>query len=248
MGAYGWEVFVIAAGAAIFAGVSKGGFGSGAAFLGAAILAIFVAPGVALGIMLPILLVIDAATLRPYWRQWDWVGARTLLLSGVPGVLAGAMLFAVADANVFRFIIGIVSLGFVAWRMWPARMHLVRAMPAWAGVSLGALAGFTSYVSHAGGPVVAVYLLAKGMNKTRYQATTVLVFGVMNLLKAGLYGAQGLFTSATLTLSLWLVPFALLGAWLGVKAHRLIPERWFFGLTYAVLVLTGLRLIHIALT
>jgi uncharacterized membrane protein YfcA len=55
--------------AALFAGVSKGGFGSGAAFAGAAILATVIPPGAALGIMLPILMLIDLVTLPPYWKN-----------------------------------------------------------------------------------------------------------------------------------------------------------------------------------
>ncbi len=248
MAGFGWEVIAIGASAALFAGISKGGFGSGAAFLGAAILALFVPPGQALGIMLPLLLVIDAATLRPYWRQWDSAGAKQLLLGALPGVLLGAGLYQVADADVFRLIIGLVCVLFVAWRVWPGQaVARSESMPGWAGAVLGALAGFTSYVSHAGGPAVAVYLLSKGIGKTRYQATTVLVFGVLNVVKAGLYGAQGLFTPATLWLDLWLVPFALAGAWLGVVLHRRVAESWFFGITYVVLVLTGLRLIQVAL-
>jgi len=43
------------------------------------------------------------------------------------------------------------------------------------------------------------------------------------------------------------VPFALAGAWLGVVLHRRVAESWFFGITYVVLVLTGLRLIQVAL-
>ena len=46
--------------------------------------------------------------------------------------------------------------------------------------------------------------------------------------------------------SIVLAPFALVGAWIGVKAHQLVPERLFFGLTYVLLVLTGVRLIWIA--
>jgi len=44
-----WVLFATGAIAALFAGVSKGGFGSGAAFAGAAILALVVPPGMALG-------------------------------------------------------------------------------------------------------------------------------------------------------------------------------------------------------
>ena len=41
---------------------------------------------------------------------------------------------------------------------------------------------------------------------------------------------------------------ALLGAWLGVKAHRLVPERAFFALTYVLLSATGVKLISDGLT
>ena len=47
--------------------------------------------------------------------------------------------------------------------------------------------------------------------------------------------------------SLLLAPFALLGAWIGVKAHHLVPERLFFALTYVLLVVTGVRLIWVAI-
>ena len=58
--------FAIAGAAVTFAGISKGGFGSGAAFAAAAILALVVEPAMALGIMLPLLMLIDFATLKPY--------------------------------------------------------------------------------------------------------------------------------------------------------------------------------------
>ena len=42
---------------------------------------------------------------------------------------------------------------------------------------------------------------------------------------------------------LYLSPFALIGVWLGVKAHHRIPERAFFRLTYGLLTITGGKLI-----
>jgi uncharacterized membrane protein YfcA len=46
----------------------------------------------------------------------------------------------------------------------------------------------------------------------------------------------------------FLAPVAILGAWLGVKAHYLVPERAFFALTYVLLTVTGIKLIWDALT
>jgi uncharacterized membrane protein YfcA len=116
-------------------------------------------------------------------------------------------------------------------------------LPGWSGVLAGLVAGFTSFVSHAGGPPAAVYLLSRGLDKTRYQATTVLMFFVFNIVKAVPYGMLGLFTRETLMIDLILAPFALLGAWIGVRAHRIMPERAFFAVTYVLLTITGIKLI-----
>lgn len=244
-------VFAVAVPAVIFAGISKGGFGSGAAFAAAAILALAVPPGQALGIMLPLLMVIDAATLRPYWRRWSWPDARLLILGGVPGVALGAALYRVAEPDLFRVLIGAISLGFVAWQA-GLRTRLIRArtrpVPAWAGALAGLVTGFTSFVSHAGGPPAAIYLLSRGLGKTGYQATTVLLFWMINIVKFVPYAVLGIFSVQTFLVDLVLAPFALLGAWLGVRAHRIVPERLFFAITYILLSVTGTKLIWDGLT
>lgn len=245
------EFFAIAGPAVLFAGISKGGFGSGAAFAAAAILALVVEPGLALGVMLPLLMLIDVATLRPYWRKWSWPDARVLILGGVPGVALGAALYSVADADLFRLLIGGISIGFVGWQVAQAR-GLIRPfqnrLPVWAGWIAGSVAGFTSFVSHAGGPPAAVYLLSQRLSKTEFQATTVLLFWAVNIVKFVPYAFLGLFTLETLKANIVLAPFALLGAWLGVKAHHLVPEWLFFRITYILLVVTGSKLIWDALT
>jgi len=243
--------FCVAGPAVIFAGISKGGFGSGAAFAAASVLAVVVEPGLALGVMLPLLMLIDFATLKPYWRKWAPQEVRLLILGGLPGVFLGAAFYRVADDNVLRLIIGSISIGFVVWRVGLTRglIPIVRkGMPAWAGALAGTVAGFTSFISHAGGPPAAVYLLSRDMGKTEYQASTVLVFWVLNIAKAIPYAFLGIFTIDTLKADLALIPFALFGAWLGVRAHYLVPERLFFAVTYVLLLATGTKLIWDGLT
>ena len=75
-----------------------------------------------------------------------------------------------------------------------------------------------------------------------------LVFWFVNLVKAVPYAMIGLFTQETLVLDLWLAPFAVVGALLGVRAHHLVPERTFFRITYVLLIFTGTKLIWDALT
>ena len=248
---FGWQFFVVGIPAIIFGGVSKAGFGSGAAFVAGAILALVVPPGLALGIVLPLFMLVDAATLKPYWGQWHWPSAKGLMIGAVPGCIIAAWLYAVVDADVFRLLIGLICLGFVAFQLsralgWLNVGRMAFSNPvAW---TAGLVSGFTSFVSHAGGPPAAVFLLSQGLSKTAYQATTVVVFWAVNWMKAVPYAFLGIFSWDSALGSMMLAPFALLGAWIGLKAHHIVPERAFFALTYILLVVTGLRLIWMAMT
>ncbi len=244
--------FLVAAiGGVLVAGISKGGFGGGGSFVATPILAAVIDPGLALGVMLPLLMVMDAAGLRAYWRQWSGAVSWRLILGGVPGLVLAVAVWRLADPDLFRLLIGLIALWFVAGQMGRAQgwwRPRTRPLPPSVGYGVGVAAGFTSFVAHAGGPAALVYLLSQGLTKLQFQATTVAVFAVYNLLKAGIYGGLGIFTAQTLTLSLWLAPVALVGVLLGVRAHRAIPEAAFFGLTYLLLTGAGAKLIWDALT
>lgn len=243
--------FALAIPAVIFAGISKGGFGSGAAFAAGSILVIAYPPAVTLGLLLPLLMLIDVANLRPYWRKWSWEDCKLVILGGVPGVALGAWLLAVAPADVIRFLIGLVSLLFVAWQLSKERGWVrdpQRRLGRGVGLTTGVAAGFTSFVSHAGGPPVAVYLLSQKLDKLAYQASTVLIFWAINLMKFGPYAALGAFTRDTWIGFALLAPFALLGSWAGVRLHHMIPAWLFFRITYVLLTVTGTKLIWDALT
>ena len=244
-------VMAVAVPAVIFAGVSKGGFGSGAAFAAAPILALAIDPRMAVGLLLPLLMLIDVFTLKSFWKQWHGPSALALALGSLPGIALAIWLFQVADADTFRLLIGAIAILFVVYQLARSRGWLTLPdrpyNPVTGGVA-GAVAGFTSFISHAGGPPVAVFLLAQGMGKTMYQATSVIVFWAINLFKFVPYAALGIVTRETVGLDLWLAPAAIFGAWLGVKAHHVVPERPFFALTYVLLLLTGTKLIWDALT
>ena len=240
--------FAMAIPAVVFAGISKAGFGSGAAFAAAPFLALIVEPDVAIGLMLPLLMLVDAVTLRPYWGAWHWPSARLLIAGGLPGVMLGALFWQSANPDVLKFFIGAIALGFVAFQLLGPGLRLRDDAGPVAGLIAGVTAGFTSFVSHAGGPPAAVYLLSRGLSKTEFQATTVLLFWAINIAKAVPYAFLGIFTAQTLLAGLYLAPAALIGAWIGVAAHRAIPERVFFAVTYVFLTITGGKLIWDALT
>ncbi|TMV82472.1 sulfite exporter TauE/SafE family protein, partial [Thioclava sp. BHET1] len=105
--------FALAIPAVIFAGVSKGGFGSGAAFAATPILALILTPGQAVGLMLPLLMMMDLTNIGPYWGKWDSEAVKLMLIGSIPGVAIAAACYHLANPDVFRLLIGLISIGFV---------------------------------------------------------------------------------------------------------------------------------------
>lgn len=243
--------YLAAVPAVVFAGISKGGFGSGAAFAASSILALLIDPATAVALLLPLLMLMDVSALPPFWRQWNTRDTLRLSVGSVPGVALGAAVFSVANADLIRVVIGLISIGFVIFQAarayWPPADR-AEPLGLFASLIAGTVAGFTSFVAHAGGPPAAIYLLAQGRGKTEYQATTVIVFWIINLLKAAFFTALGLFSAHLIWASITLAPAAILGVWIGVRAHKTISERAFFRVTYVLLTVTGSKLIFDALT
>lgn len=243
--------FALAVPAVLFAGISKGGFGGGAAFAATPFLALAMEPAQAVGLMLPLLMLMDVSALKPYWKKWSWPNAKMLILGGVPGVLSGAALYKAADPDFFRVLIGLVAVGFVLFQFARGQGWIaVREKPfssAAAGF-WGILTGFTSFISHAGGPPASIQLLSQNLSKTSYQATTVVTFWAINALKFIPYFLLGFFTVQTAIADLVLAPVAFIGVMIGVYAHRLVPETLFFKVTYVFLLVTGSKLIFDGLT
>jgi hypothetical protein len=232
--------------AVLLAGISKGGFGSGGAFAATPLLALMIGPNAAIGIMLVLLIIMDATGLVAYWRKWSWPNARALMIGAVPGALIGMMVFAWTSPGAIRLLIGCIALAFVAFQIarkrgWaPDRNRPFNPIRAgfW-----GMVTGFSSFVSHAGGPPTAIQLLGQKLDKSTYQATTVLIFWWVNLIKAPPYYALGLFGGGNFTTALWLAPVAILGMVLGVVAHKHVSDLWFFRLIYTLLTITGTKLV-----
>ena len=108
--------FAFAAPAVLLAGISKGGYGSGAAFAATPILALILEPAQALGQTLSRLMLMDIGALRPYWKRWDWPSCRAPILGAIPGIMLESGFFRVANPGVIRFLIGFLAVAFLCCR------------------------------------------------------------------------------------------------------------------------------------
>jgi uncharacterized membrane protein YfcA len=203
-----------------------------------------VSPIEAAAIMAPLLCAMDVFGLRSYWGTWQ----RRLTLLMIPGAFVGmalaALTFGTIDEASLRIFIGGIALVF-ALHYWLQRVvPLTRLpMPTWLGPIAGAVSGFTSFIAHAGGPPVQVFLLAQRLDKTLYVGTTVVFFTVINYVKLVPYAGLGLFTWSNLATALVLAPLAPLGMWLGFRLHNRVPQELFYKLCYGFLVIVGAKLV-----
>jgi uncharacterized membrane protein YfcA len=168
-----------------------------------------------------------------------------LIPAAMVGIAVGTATFHLLEPDAIRLIIGGIALGFTAnWAWKKVRRHNPPAV----GHSLpkgglwGAVAGFTSFVAHAGGPPLNVYLLPLKLDKTVYQATTVIFFTAVNYVKLVPYAWLGQLSTGNLGTALVLMPLAPLGIWIGVWAHDRVREDVFYVAVYLFLALTGAKL------
>jgi uncharacterized membrane protein YfcA len=144
-----------------------------------------------------------------------------------------------------RVGVGLISVGFVAlyWRRrYAAGPGGGTAASTAAGVFWGALAGYTSFVAHAGGPPFQVYVLPRRLSPESYAGTNTLFFAVTNAVKVIPYLALGQFSPENLGTSAVLVPAAIAATFVGVWLVRRIDASRFYTIIYGLSFGVGLKL------
>jgi len=237
--------YAVAIPAVLIFGVAKGGFGGGLGVLSVPLLTMVISPLQAAAILLPILCLMDLLTLWAYRGRWDWPELHVLLPGALLGIGLGTLLFGYLSPDVTKLIVGLIALSFALHRWLDRRPPAERpAASRMMGVVGGAGGGFTSFIAHAGGPPVAMYLLRRPLDRTEFMATTAVYFAVVNYVKLVPYAWLGQLSVDNLLQSLILAPLAPIGVATGVWLHRRVSDRFFFRLAYILLFLVGLKLIR----
>ena len=108
----------------------------------------------------------------------------------------------------------------------------------------GAIAGFTSFVSHSGAPPYQMYVLPQRLEKMVYAGTSTIVFAIINLLKLPPYWFLGQVNLGSLETALLLSPLAIIGAFAGYRLTLILPEKIFFRIVEVALFLVSLKLVY----
>ncbi len=234
----------VAAPAVLTAGISKAGFGGGLGVVAVPLMALVISPVQAAAILLPILCFMDILGLIAYRRTADFRNLFIMIPGALGGIALGTFTFEYFNDDLIRLIIGTIAVAFTLQKILDARpKHSAPGPSLSRGTVWSMLAGFTSFVAHAGGPPLQFYLLPQRLDKSVYVGTTVWFFLVINYVKLIPYGFLGQLSFSNLTTAAALLPLAPLGIWIGLRLHRIVSDTSFYRFAYAFLLLTGAKLI-----
>ena len=246
LSAVDWSVLVVAALLVGFAKTAIGGVGT----VSVALFATVLPARESTGALLPLLLLGDVVAVLAYRRHADWRALIRLIPSVAAGILVGVAFVAWVDDEVMRRTIGAVLLGLLAVHLvqrWRARKGRGRdeagAGRRPAALGFGLLAGFTTMVANAGGPVMSLYLLSSGLGVLGFLGTGAWFFLVVNASKLPFSAGLGLIPADALVLDAVLAPAVLLGAALGRVCISRIDAARFEQLVLLVTALASLNLL-----
>lgn len=236
----GWVLVILAS---IAVGMAKGGL-SMVGILAVPLLSLVMSPVQAAGMMLPVYVVSDLGGLMAFRRTYD----RRVLVNSLPGAIAGiaigwATAHIVPEAGV-TLIVGLIGLAFALNALIrPDLTEIPRQPSLRKGSFWGALAGYTSFVSHSGAPPYQVYVQPLRLPAVIYAGTTTWFFAILNWVKLIPYAALGQLSPGNLQVAALMIPVALASVWAGLRLVRIIPQDLFYKLITWGLLLVSLRLI-----
>lgn len=224
-------------------GVSKGGFGGLGALL-TPLLSLLLPVSLAVGVLLPMLMVGDAFAVSMYWREWNAELVRRMLPMGVVGAIAGTFLLAGLPPDGLRIALGIFVLLLVAYKVFSDRLQAMRykAKP-WHAPAAGFLAGLASGMFNNGGPAFSSYLLLQNLSARPFIATSAIYFALLNLIKVPGFLYTGVLDLSLLFSLWWVFPFIPIGIWVArITLTRLSPSA-FEGVIVVLLIFSSLWLL-----
>jgi uncharacterized membrane protein YfcA len=234
--------------AVLLFGALAGGFVSGLAGFGTALMALgiwlyVVAPGTAVTLVLICSVIAQTATMPSIWRSIDFRLVWPFLVGGLAGVPLGTMLVAYADPRLFKLCVGVLLLVFPTALYFDRRPMAVRFGGKVADAGIGFTGGVLGGLAGLSGPVPILWASVRGWGKDERRA----IFQIFNwtILTAALcvQAATGLITRETMWLTLLVLPATIGGAWLGARTYHGLSDGNFRDVVLGLLFLSGVTLV-----
>jgi uncharacterized membrane protein YfcA len=239
--------WLLAAVAAACLGIAKAGL-VGTSLVHVVVFALLFGARNSTGIVLPMLLVGDVCAVTAYHQHARWTYVRRMLPPAGLGVIGGALLMRRISNDAFRPVIGWIILALTILQVLRMqRPDWFEAVPhsRWFAWSMGLLAGVTTMLANAAGPVFAIYCLALALPKLEMVGTNAWFFFIINAFKVPFSAGLGLIRPDTLLLNAALAPVVVAGVLGGRWLVYRLPQRVFDYLLLGFAAIAALRLIWV---
>ncbi len=239
--------WLLAALAAACLGIAKAGL-AGTSLVHVVVFAFLFGARASTGVVLPMLLVGDVCAVLAYHQHARWKYVRRMLPPACVGVVAGAFLMHQISNDMFKPVIGWIILCLTVLQIVrmqrPQWFERVPHSP-WSAWAIGLLAGVTTMLANAAGPVIALYCLALSLPKLEIVGTTAWFFFIINAFKVPFSLELGLISHHTLMLNAVLAPIVVAGVLGGRWLVYRLPQRVFDLLLLGFAAVAALRLIGV---
>ncbi len=230
--------------AIILFGIAKSGLGGSIALISIPLMTISMPLTTALGIILPILIFSDFIATYKYRKEFDLETLKLIVPFAAIGIFIGSLTFSYFSEELLKFIIGLMGFLFAGHYFFFKKNKEAKSEKNFLkGGICSAVAGFTSFSVHAGGTPTSIYLLPLRMKKEIYVGTRIIFFTFVNLIKLPLYINLSMMNFETFKQSLILFPVALIGILIGYQLLKIIEEKLFYNILYALIFVTSSKLI-----
>ncbi|HET6597592.1 MAG TPA: sulfite exporter TauE/SafE family protein [Anaerolineales bacterium] len=224
-------------------GLAKGGFGGLGALL-TPLLALVLPVTLAVGVLLPMLMVGDVFAVYMYWKEWDLDLVKRMLPAGIIGALVGTALLSWLSPDDLRIILAVFVLVLVAYKFVSDRIQAMRYEPRpWHAPAAGFTAGIASGMFNNGGPAFSSYLLLQKLKARPFIATSAIYFAILNLIKVPGFLYTGVLNLPLLVSLWWVFPFIPLGIWVARVTLTRVSPAAFEWIIIALLIFSSLWLL-----
>ncbi len=240
-GTYFWVLAVIAS---VCVGLGKGGLPV-IGMLAVPVMALKISPVAAAGMLLPVYVLSDMIGLYAYRRDFN-ARVLTIMMVGMTiGVAVGWALANVISDRWVTLIVGLIGAVFALNLILRPKVDAPPREARWpGGLFWGALTGFTSFVSHSGGPPFQVWVLPLKLAKSAFVGTSIIAFSYVNAIKLVPYYFLGQLNVDNLKIAVILMVPAGVAVLAGVRLVRVLPEVLFFKIVVWALLIVSIKLIR----
>jgi uncharacterized protein len=234
--------------ALLLLGALAGGFVSGLAGFGTALMALGIwlyvlPPALAVPLVLICSVIAQVSTLPSIWKTIDFSIVWPFLAGGLIGVPLGTLLIAHADPKVFKLTVGIFLLVFPAALYFQRKEMALTSGGKAADAGIGFAGGILGGLAGLSGPLPILWASVRGWTKEQRRG----IFQIFNfsILAASflIQVTTGFVKPDVFWLALIAFPGTVIGAWLGAKTYHALSDRNFRDVVLGLLFLSGIGLV-----